>query len=1145
MDHKFASRNDLITSQLLRPIPVKNIDGTPNAGGQITHSIVTELHIQKQPPHAEQVRFLISDLGKEDIILGTDWLRQHNPDIDWSTDNINFSRCPASCTPERMAFAELEDDNPDTPPEWELNGINIFKMTLSTEIAQRTQRTGGLDLVPKQYHDYKKVFDEEASKRLPKHKAWDHAIDLKEGITPYAGKAYPIDNKQRAALETFIQENVDKGYIRPSTSPWAAPFFFVGKKDGKLRPCQDYRELNERTIPNKYPLPLIPELIDQLKDARIFTKLDLRWGYNNIRIKDGDEHKAAFVAGGRLWEPTVMFFGMQNSPATFQAMMNDRFADLIRNGHVVIYMDDILIFTKDMETHRHVVKQVLQRLQDEDLFLKPEKCFFERDSIEYLGMIIAHNQVRMDPAKLSAIADWPHPKTVKDVQSFLGFGNFYRRFIKDYAHITKPLTELTQKDYPWEWTPPREAAFQELKQRFTTTPVLMLPDFDAPFRLETDASDYDYGAILTQQGPDSHWHPVAYMSKQMTPPERNYNIYDKELLAIVRALDAWRHYLEGSPHPIEIWSDHKNLEYFSKAKQLNRRQARWSLFLSRFNFTITHRAGTLNKADRLTRRSDHEEGVKFDNSDSTVLKPEVFRINATGRHTTPPRANHLKQQIIDACHNDGLTKEVFQRFKNLGPRKLAQGIQEWNFEDGILLFRGKIYIPDNLDLRRQITRAHHDVSAAGHPGRWKTYELMQRDYWWPGMSNFTKAYVDGCATCQSNKNITHPTKAPLIPTQTPDGPWKHVTTDFVTDLPELQGFDSINVVVDKFSKAIVITPCKKTITASETAQLFLDNVWKRFGLPDKIISDRGPQFASKVSQEVWKALGITSAMSTAYHPQTDGETERVNQEIEQFLRTTISQDPGNWLRLLPFAEFSHNNKVHSTTRRSPFEILMGYTPRFTITPINPSAPEAQKRLDQIRKIREEVSSSQEIADKAMKLAHDKYGTEFPTFKPGDQVWLDGKNLRLQHPKVKLAPKRFGPFKIKDALGPVTYRLKLPSKWKIHPVFHLSLLMPYKETPQHGPNFLKPPPEEIEGTPEYEVESIVQSRVHRGHLQYLVKWKGYPEADNTWEPTGHLKHAQEAINSFHKLRPSAPRPIRSLGIDLFELRKHMTTPLTHI
>jgi RNase H-like domain found in reverse transcriptase/Reverse transcriptase (RNA-dependent DNA polymerase) len=352
-----------------------------------------------------------------------------------------------------------------------------------------------------------------------------------------------------------------------------APFFFVGKKDGKLRPCQDYWKLNERTIPNKYPLPLIPELIDKLKNAKIFTKLDLRWGYNNVRIKEGDEHKVAFIADGHLWEPTVMFFSLQNSPSTFQAMMNGLFDDLIHAGKIVIYMDDILILSSNLEEHRQMVKQVLQHLIDNDLYLKLEKCFFEKESIKYLSMIISHNQVHMDPAKVTAITEWPTPKTVKDVQSFLGFGNFYRRFILDFTKLSKPLTELTQKDTPFTWTPERQTAFDTLKHRFTTTPILLMPDFDASFKLETDALDFDYIAILSQKGPNTHWHPIAYLSKQMLPAERNYVIYDKELLAIICALETWRHYLEGSTHPIKIWSDHKNLKYFKTSQSLNCRQA--------------------------------------------------------------------------------------------------------------------------------------------------------------------------------------------------------------------------------------------------------------------------------------------------------------------------------------------------------------------------------------------------------------------------------------------------------------------------------------------------------------------------------------------------------------------------------------------
>jgi len=289
-----------------------------------------------------------------------------------------------------------------------------------------------------------------------------------------------------------------------------------------------------------------------------------------------------------------MFFGLQNSPATFQSMMNTLFDDLIKEGWVIIYMDDILIFSKDLEEHRILVKKVLQQLEEEDLFLKPEKCFFEKSSIEYLGMIISQDQIQMDPAKLSAVLDWLTPKCVKDVQSFLGFGNFYWQFIQGFAHIMAPLTSLTWRDTAWHWDDDRQKAFDMLKQQFTLAPILLMPNFLTPFWLEMDASDYNYGAILSQQSDDRHWLLVTYMSKQMLPVECNYIIYDKELLAIIEALKLWCHYLEGSLHPVEIWSDHKNLEYFRMVQSLNFHQAQWSLFLSHFQFTISHHTGTLN-----------------------------------------------------------------------------------------------------------------------------------------------------------------------------------------------------------------------------------------------------------------------------------------------------------------------------------------------------------------------------------------------------------------------------------------------------------------------------------------------------------------------------------------------------------------------
>jgi len=403
--------------------------------------------------------------------------------------------------------------------------------------------------------------------------------------------------------------------------------FFIKKKDGSLQLVQDYHALNTVTVKNRYPLPLISELISQLHGARYFTKLDVRWGFNNIRIKPGDEWKAAFRTNRGLFEPLVMFFGMTNSPATFQTMMNDIFRTLIAKGIVVVYLNDILIFTKTEEEHERAVRRVLEVLAEHRLFLHPEKCEFHRKQIEYLGLVISENKVEMDPVKVTGVRNWPTLENQTDVQAFIGFVNFYRYFIWDFTTIARPLFDLTHSDKAWNWDAKEREAFERLKMAVTTAPVLVLPQDSEPFCIEADSSDFASGAILSQQLPrEEKWHPVAFYSKSLSPVERNYEIHDKEMLAIIRALEEWRHFLEGAWHPVEIWTDHKNLEYFMTAKKLNHRQARWSLYLARFDFKLIHRPGhCMGKPDASSWRLDHGNRAS-DNEDVILLRPELLAI---------------------------------------------------------------------------------------------------------------------------------------------------------------------------------------------------------------------------------------------------------------------------------------------------------------------------------------------------------------------------------------------------------------------------------------------------------------------------------------------------------------------------------------
>ena len=348
-------------------------------------------------------------------------------------------------------------------------------------------------LVPEKFHRWIKVFGKKQSERMPTRKLWDHAIDVKEGFMPRKGKVYPLSREEREEVREFIKEQLRKGYIRPSKSPQTAPVFFVEKKDGKKRMVQDYWYLNEWTIKNNYPLPLISDVLENIGTKKLFTKMDLRWGYNNVRIKEGDEWKTAFMMLEGSFEPTVMFFGLMNSPATFQAIMNELLRDLINTGKVAVFIDDVIVGMETEEEHDELVAEVIRRLEENDLYVKPEKCKWKVREVEFLGVVIRLEGIKMEKKKVKGVLEWPTPKCVKDVQKFLGLANYYRRFIEGFTTVARPLHDMVKKDKKWEWMERQEEAFKELKKRFTEEPVLAAPDIDKKMRMEVDVSDYATG----------------------------------------------------------------------------------------------------------------------------------------------------------------------------------------------------------------------------------------------------------------------------------------------------------------------------------------------------------------------------------------------------------------------------------------------------------------------------------------------------------------------------------------------------------------------------------------------------------------------------------------------------------------------------
>ncbi|KAK3508037.1 hypothetical protein QTP70_011080 [Hemibagrus guttatus] len=555
--------------------------------------------------HTEEIVLMVLEDSTAEVVLGRPWLEQHDPILSWRTGEILRwgHKCFEGCFPERP------NPRPSRP-----HALQVHATSVESPLEARSVN------IPACYSHFWDVFCPKKASKLPPHRPWDCAIDLIPGEPVPKGRIYSLTLPEEKAMEEYIKEALDQGYICPSTSPAASSFLFVAKKDGGLRPCIDYRTLNKITVKFRYPLPLVPAALERLRGATVFTKLDLRSAYNLIRIRKGDEWKTAFVTPTGHYEYRVMPYGLANAPSVFQDFMHEVLRDFLHK-FVVVYIDDILIYSRSMADHQRHVAEVLHRLRDHNLFLKAEKCLFHQPTVQFLGYVIDRSGVRMDEKKVTAVRDWPTPTTVKELQRFLGFANFYRRFIRGYSSVTSPLTNLLRnKPKTLVWTPAATHAFQTLKQAFTTAPLLVHPDPELPFIVEVDASTTGVGAVLSQQqGNTRKLHPCAFFSRKLNPAEVNYDIGNRELLAVKLALEEWRHWLEGAKHPFTVLTDHKNLEYLRAAKRLNPRQARWALFFTRFKFAISYRPGSKNvKADALSRIY----GPDIASEDSEPVLPE-------------------------------------------------------------------------------------------------------------------------------------------------------------------------------------------------------------------------------------------------------------------------------------------------------------------------------------------------------------------------------------------------------------------------------------------------------------------------------------------------------------------------------------------
>ena len=1075
--------------------------------------------------------------------------------------------------------------------------------------------------------EFRDVFKDKLPTGPPPKREVAHSIEVHPGSEPTYRTPYRLRPAEQDELEEQVRDLLAQGFIRPSQSPYGAPVLFVPKKDGRWRMCIDYRALNRQTVKDRYPLPRIDTLLDRLGQAKVFTKLDLASGYHQIAMDESSIFKTAFTTSLGQWEFLVMPFGLCNAPATFQRLMNRVFTAEI-NNFILVYLDDILIFSNSLEEHWDHLRTALERLREAKLYGRIHKCEFLKTRVDYLGYEVSSEGVHASPEKVKAIVEWPKPQSSHDVRSFLGLASYYRRFIHGFSQISGPLTELTKSKAKWRWEKDQERSFLAIKIALATAPVLRLPDFDHQFIVTTDASDVAIGAIL-QQDVGMGLQPIAFASRKLQQAEVRYSAYERELLGIVWALGQWKHYFQG-PHPIIIQTDHAPLRHLPNQASVNSRIWKWLSILQGYDVDIQHIPGKRNPADSLSRQSVSDALVKkgsvhdaneayvqqlrvaTDASDEDIQEAleKLFRRNPSvnrGRDSIlkmststeeEKRAGILdkprpvpsgqsvpskqsdsssisvqdqsqavqdqslqgQQQAQDSVSklavyrsrvriNSSLKDSFYSLLKNESPydeilRELENGKIEvkrnefvYKKKNGMLVMHQagqgeeldywRMIVPDDVSTRNFIVTELHAVPYSIHPGVQRTIQRVRKSFYWKGMTGNIREFVETCPVCQMEKADHTLSRGKLQSTQIPESKWKEISLDFITDLPVTRRRkDSILTVVDKATRMVHLLPCRKAITAAETATLVWENVVKLHGVPTAIYSDRGTQFTSQFWKTLWGLTGTQLKFSTAYHPQSQGIVERMNSIVSQSLRCLIHESNGaEWDSLLPMVELTINSLPNSSTGYSPFFLNYGFHPTVPVELLKGDEEVSNESVNSfVSRVRRTWDQARENLEKSVRLQQKYYNQRHRSFEfeEGDLVLLSSKNLSMKGVPGKLKRKFVGPFKVIEKIGTQAYKLQLPESWKIHNVFHVSLLKEWKSA------YYRKEPEDPEMELDiedrhFEVDKILRWRKKTRpngttYKEYLVLWTNYPMEEATWEPKENFDDPEAFEESLRKDNP---------------------------
>ncbi|CAH9105349.1 unnamed protein product [Cuscuta europaea] len=780
-------------------------------------------------------------------------------------------------------------------------------------------------------------------------------------------------------------------------------------------------------------------------------------------MKDCDTHKTAFRTHEGHYEYLVMPFGLTNAPSTFQSLMNEVLRPFLRK-FALVFFDDILVYSKTKEEHKEHLRKVLGALKKNHLVANQKKCSFGQKQLNYLGHIISEDGVAADPEKIEAMKNWNIPKDLKELRGFLGLTGYYRRFVRGYSKIAAPLTVLLKKD-GFIWNEMGTEAFQNLKEAMISLPVLRVPDFNKMFVIETDASGKGLGAVLMQEGG-----PLAYMSKQLSPKYLNKSVYEKELMAIVFAIQKWRPYL--LERSFEVHTDQRSLKYLTEQKAMGEDQQRWIAKLMGYNFTIRYKPGIENKAaDALSRKYSYAAISTVTCQEWEGLEEELEK---------DPKWGETMQKML-------IQPDKYPDYKRKG---------------GLLYYKGRLILPKGSHRILIILKEYHDSAIGGHSGYFRTMKRISNLFFWVGMRTDIKDYIQGCDTCQRNKYQVLKPAGLLQPLPIPEQVWTDVSMDFIGGLPKSQGKDTILVVVDRLTKFSHFIPLAHPYNAKGVAEIFIQEVVRIHGFPKSIVSDRDSLFLSSFWSELFRLAGTKLKYSTAYHPQSDGQTEVVNRCLETYLRCLSGKKPRQWVKWLPWAEYWFNTNYHSSLKSTPYQALFGQSPPaiirgdVSITSVDEVTKMTAERNEMLTELKENLARAQNL----MKQQADKHRRE-EELEVGDQVFLKIQPYKMRslakRINQKLSPRFYGPYEISEKINKVAFRLRLPEGSRIHPVFHISLLK----------KVLKPTvayqslPDCLTEDCELQVrpEAVRDSRLNQeGKKEVLVHWHGLPDFEDSWE-----------------------------------------------